>query len=58
MTAKTFSNGRLLHAIDYDDGMEVFERHGRRGQLLFHAAEDGVEPELMVSWADTEKDEL
>ena len=35
---------------------EVLERFGRRGELHYQAAEDGVDPHAMIEWADTEKD--
>ena len=52
---KSYTHGQTLSPIEWDAGVEVIERHGRRAELLFQAAQDGVEPELMVAWADTTK---
>lgn len=55
---KTSSHGQQLAPIDFDTGVEVLERHGLRGELHFAAAQDDLEPHVLIAWADTVKDEL
>lgn len=45
--------------LEYDRlAIEVFERTGRRGELHFQAAMEGVDVNLLIAWADTSPQEL